>query len=210
MAELPVAETEGMVRDAARRAGAEPGLNLEQRRSRFLRRLAPHLGPVQLEHITVHCEHVARTASRLAVLMRLVPEQGERVRLVGLLHDIGKTLTPERILARAGPLSADERALLAHHAEQGATLCALMGAPAEITLAIGSHHAHPDQGPPMASRIVRVADALVVMTTGRAYSAPRTYTAALAELRRGRGTQFDPDVVVAAHILGASVMALAA
>jgi putative two-component system response regulator len=199
-----------MVRSAAARVGGEPGLNLEQRRSRFLRKVAPSLGPAQLEHITLHCEHVARTAARLAALMRVAPEQAERVRLVGLLHDIGKSLAPEHLLARPGPLTDRERALLAHHAEQGATLCALMGAPSEITLAIGSHHALPEQGPPIASRIVRVADALVVMTSGRAYSAPRTFTAALAELRRGRGTQFDPDVVVAAHILGASVMALAA
>ena len=62
----------------------------------------------------------------------------------------------------------------------------------------------------MGARIIRVADALSVMTTGRCYSAARTYAQALVELRSGRGTEFDPDAVVAAHILGASVMALAA
>ena len=208
----PAGQTEGLVWDAARRVAAIPGLNLERRRSRLLRTLLPHLGPAQLEHITLHCEHVARTAARLAGLMRLAAAQAERVRLIGLMHDIGKALAPDRLLGRAGPLTEDERGWLARHAAHGAGLCEVLGAPADVVESVAAHHERFDGPacPPLGARIVHVADAMVVMTTGRAYSAPRTFSAALAELRRGRGAAFDPDVVVAAHIHGASVMALAA
>ncbi len=208
----PAVETEGLVWDAARRVAAIPGLNLERRRSRLLRQLLPFLGPAQLEHITLHCEYVARTASRLAGLMRIPAAEVERTRLTGLLHDIGKAMAPDRLLARAGPLTDAERQTVSRHASQGARLCELLGAPTPIVDAVTHHHGRFDADvcPPLVARIVQVADALVVMTTGRSYSAARSFAEALAELRRGRGRAFDPDAVVAAHIHGASIMALAA
>lgn len=202
----------GEILDIARRVGAIPDLTTEARRARFLRAVVPLLGPAQIEHITLHCEHVARTAARLAGLMRALPWEAERARLVGLLHDLGKVLIPNELLGRAGPLSEDERGRLSRHAAEGALLCECLGAPEEVVRAVALHHSRFDEAPdaPRAAHIVGVADALVVMTTGRAYSAARTYTQALAELRRQRAGQFEPGVVVAAHILGASAMALAA
>jgi putative nucleotidyltransferase with HDIG domain len=202
----------GEILDIARRVGAIPGLTTEAKRARFLRAVAPVLGPAQIEHITLHCEHVARTAARLAGLMRALPWEVERARLVGLLHDLGKALIPDELLARSGPLNGEERARLSRHAAEGARLCECLGVPDDIARAVAMHHARFDEAPdaPRAAHIVSVADALVVMTTGRAYSVARTYSQALAELRRQRCGQFEPGVVVAAHILGASTMALAA
>jgi len=200
--------TEELVWDAARRAAPIPGL--ERRRSRLLRTLLPDLGPAQLEHIALHCEHVSRTASRIACLMRIPPIQVEQVRLAALMHDIGKALTPEPLLSRAGPLSRDEQEMLARHAMDGARLCRLLGAPEAIASAVEHHHTRHDESPGLPARIIAVADALVVMTTGRAYTGARPVADALAELRGGRGTLFDPNVVIAAHIHGASLMALAA
>lgn len=202
----------GEILDIARRVGAIPDLTTEARRARFLRAATPLLGPAQIEHITLHCEHVARTAARLAGLMRALPWEVERARLVGLLHDLGKALIPDEMLGRPGPLSEGERRRLSRHADEGALLCECLGAPEEVVRAVALHHCRFDEAPdaPRAAYIVGVADALVVMTTGRAYSAARTYSQALAELRRQRGGQFEPGVVVAAHILGASTMALAA
>ena len=200
---------EGLVHGAARRAGSIPSLTLAQRRSRFLRALAPHMGAWQLEHLTIHCEQVGRAAGRIAALMRLPAHEVEQVRMAGLLHDIGKALVPDAVLGREGPLNVEERRILDRHDEDGAVVCGLLGAPPAIVEAVRFHHRRAVESP-VAARIIRVADALSVMTTGRCYSAARTYTQALAELRDGRGGDFDPDAVVAAHILGASVMALAA
>jgi putative nucleotidyltransferase with HDIG domain len=202
---------------AAARIASIPGLGLEQRRRRLLRYLGPTLGAAQLEHIVVHCEHVGRTAARLAHLMRLPPLQVERTRLAGLLHDLGKIRVPEAVLGKPGPLSTQERAGLDRHAADGAQLCRVLGAPSEISDAVLQHHRDADGSdnpslppPPLGARILRVADALAVMTTGRAYSSARTFTQALSELRSGKGRAFDEGAVVAAHILGASIMSLAA
>lgn len=206
---------EEFVWDAARRVGAIPGLGLPQRRSRLLRILSPHMGPAQFEHLAMHSEQVGRTAGRLAGLMRVPSAEAERIRIAGLLHDLGKALVPDHVLGRDGPLDPEERRLISRHDHDGAELCAILGAPRDIVECVRAHHRRADGAddagpPPLGARIIRVADALSVMTTGRTYSAARTYAQALSELRSARGTLFDPDAVVAAHILGASVMALAA
>jgi putative nucleotidyltransferase with HDIG domain len=202
---------------AAARIGSMPELSLERRRARLLRALAPHLGPAQLEHVTLHCEHAASAARRLAQLMRVPPQEVEGIRLGALLHDLGKAIVPERLLSRAGPLNPEERTIVSRHAADSAHIARLLGASPRIVEDVRRHHDRfdgadaPDgSAPPLGARVIRVADAMVVMTAGRPYSAARTYTEAFAELRRGRGTVFDPDAVVAAHVLGASVMALAA
>jgi putative nucleotidyltransferase with HDIG domain len=197
--------------DTARRIGALPGLNIEQRRQRFLRGLRETLGPVQFQHLTAHCEEVSRTAVRLAHLMGLPPEQVEVIRQAGLLHDLGKALIPDDLLAKPGPLSPAEREALGHHADQGARLCEALGARAGVVDAVRHHHTRHDAGDaPITAAVVCVADALAAMTSDRPYSAARSYSEALAELRQGRGTQFEPHAVVAAHILGAGAMARAA
>lgn len=95
------------------------------------------------------------------------------------------------------------------HAAIGAELCEAMGIDAAIARTVRHHHTRFDaaQPAPAAARIIAVADAMVTMTSSRPYSAARSYTDALTELRRCRGTMFDPKAVVAAHILGASSMA---
>lgn len=197
--------------EAARVAGAAQGLTLEQRRLRFLRHVRESLGPTQFQHVTAHCEHVARTAVQLAYLMGLDHEQVETIRAAALLHDLGKALVDDAVLAKPGPLSASERDAIDRHAEDGARLCDLLHAPEEVIQAVRHHHTRHDSGDvPLPARIVSVADALVTMTSDRPYSAARRFSEALTELRLGRGTQFDPGAVVAAHILGAGAMARAA
>lgn len=190
---------------------SDDDLGAAERRMRLLRKIIFRLGPIQAEHVTGHCEQVGRTAARLAQLMNLPSEAAEDARLAGLLHDIGKAAYPEELLAKRQGLSPDERALLARHAGESAAIAAALGIDEAICRAVARHHDRFDTGAPdQTARIVCVADALVTMTTARAYSPARTMTEALTELRRGRGTLFDPAAVVAAHLFGASAMSLAA
>ena len=198
---------------AARRIAEDQGILPHiQRRHRLLRQFASRLGKVQLEHIAVHCEQVARTAARLATLMRLEPDTIEHVRLAALLHDIGKLAFPEDLLAKRQGLSPRERAILSRHPRIGAAIARELGVPREVEAGVAHHHDRYDSStvPPLPARLVCIADARTTMTSSRAYSTARTFADALAELRRGRGALFDPDGVVAAHLLGAGAMALAA
>ncbi len=182
----------------------------EPRRERLLKDLT--LGPEQRQQLTRHSEEVSDAAVKLAQLLRVGPEACERVRLAGLFHDIGKIAVPDDLLAKPGPLSPEERRVLDRHSIEGAWLCDALGIDPEVGRIVRHHHTRFDalEIAPDAARVVAVADAMVTMTSARPYSAARTFEYALAELRRCRGTVFDPRVVVAAHILGASSMKAAA
>lgn len=204
---------------AAREIGSCAGLTPEARRQRLIGRLAAagELGPTQREHLTSHCERVGLLAARLASWMGERRREVEGARLSGLMHDIGKAAVPEDILAKPSSLSAAERAVLDRHTDEGAALGDRLGLDADISRSILHHHTRFDAGDgpcaevPLAALIVGVADAFVAMTTDRPYRAACTTTAALAELRRHRGRQFDPVVVDAAvSMLGAGAVRVAA
>jgi len=155
-------------------------------------------------------EHLCEVG-RLAVLigrrLGMNPEQLDEVRRAAELHDIGKVAIPDAILNKPGPLTEEEWAFVRRH-----TLVAeriMMAAPAMIPVAalVRSSHERWDGGGypdgrageaiPLGARIVSVCDAFNAMTTERAYARARTPEEAMAELRRGAGTQFDPRVVEA-------------
>lgn len=193
-------------------ASADSAQTAEVRRGEFLSRLTRLLGPVQHEHLTSHSEEVASMAFSLAQLMRFAPAEADTVRSAALLHDLGKAVIPDDLLAKPGALSPTQRLVLNRHSEIGARFADALGLEPAMGRIIRHHHTRfdsPDAAPD-AARIVAVADAMVTMTSTRPYSTARTFADALTELRRCRGSMFDPKVVIAAHILGASTMAAAA
>ena len=123
------------------------------------------------------------------------------------MHDIGKAAIPDTILEKPGPLDPQEWAFVRRHTEIGERI--LAAAPALIRIApiVRSTHerldgnGYPDglagEEIPLPARIVSVADAFDAMVTERPYRRALSPGAALAELRRCAGTQFDPDVVEA-------------
>jgi hypothetical protein len=185
---LQTIRPEDVVAEAQRIAEAGDPADLPRRRMRLLRRFALRLGDAERERATAHCEGVARTAARLAQLMGRSSDEAEAARLVGLLHGLGALAAGGAEMAAliAGALGADDTVCRA--VSQVGALCA---------------------GPPLepAARIVTVAGRL---ESRRAGGHARTLTDALTDLRRGRGTLYDSDAVVAAHLLGASAMSLAA
>ncbi|MCC6660440.1 MAG: HD domain-containing protein [Phycisphaerales bacterium] len=192
--------------------GARTDLAPPDRARELLRRRWGFLGASQRAHLTEHCELVSDAAAGLARAMGQVPAAINAARVAGLLHDLGKIVIPDELLARPGVLSAAERRIMERHAEEGAAIAGLLGADREVVDAIRLHHARFDQSPglPGAARVLAVADALVTMTTDRPYQEARTLHGALAELMRMRGTTLDPDAVAAAFRLGRTRIALAA
>jgi ribonuclease P protein subunit RPR2 len=123
-----------------------------------------------------------------------------------LLHDVGKIGIPDVILLKPGRLTGSERRRMEEHAELGERLLAhvpLLNQ--EGARVIRSHHerwdgnGYPDrlseESIPLAARIFALVDSLDAMTDERPYRAPVSWEAAAEEIRRCRGSHFDPDVV---------------
>ncbi|MBI1886659.1 MAG: HD domain-containing protein [Chloroflexi bacterium] len=154
-----------------------------------------------------HAERVVQISLAIAEKMGLQPDSRtwEELRLGALFHDIGQVAVPEKVLRQSGKLSEEDWYLIKQHPSLGYDLLAdaksLRGA-AEIVL---SHHerfngeGYPrslsGERIPLGARIFAVADAFDAMTSDLAYRRAMPKEAAVEEIRRCRGSQFDPQVV---------------
>jgi len=151
-----------------------------------------------------HSQTVAQLAELGARALGLPPEHVERVRIAGILHDVGKIGIPDSILLKPGPLTDGEWVEMRRHPEIATRL--LAGTEFDdLRLWIAAHHERPDgrgypagvthDEIPVEASILAVADAYEAMTADRVYRPAIGHEAARAELERGAGTQFDERVV---------------
>jgi diguanylate cyclase (GGDEF)-like protein/putative nucleotidyltransferase with HDIG domain len=153
-----------------------------------------------------HSQTVGRYAERIAHELGWSAERVERVRVAGVLHDIGKLGVSDAILHKPGALAPEEWEEIKLHPELGARIIdhANMRDVAGWVLA---HHERLDgrgypqglsgEDIPFEARILSVADAYEAMTADRPYRRALPHETAQAELRKHTGTQFDPTVVEA-------------
>jgi putative nucleotidyltransferase with HDIG domain len=154
-----------------------------------------------------HSRSVGMWCWRVAKRMDLSRSESYIVTRSGLLHDIGKTLTPLEILIAARKLTEDEWEIMRRHAAEGEQIVRQSAELHPFAPAVRSHHerfdgrGYPDgleRGSiPFSARVVAVADAFNAMIARRPYRAPLPPTYAIEELKRNSGTQFDPAVVEA-------------
>jgi diguanylate cyclase (GGDEF)-like protein/putative nucleotidyltransferase with HDIG domain len=153
---------------------------------------------------SAHSETVGRYAEMIAAELGLDEEHVERVKLAGVLHDIGKVGVPDDVLQKAGPLDDGEWEEIHKHCDLGARLLSGAGLD-DIAGWVLCHHERPDgtgypaglsgaEIPPEA-RILAVADAYEAMVADRVYRLGIGTANAREELENGAGTQFDPLVV---------------
>ncbi|MER8085910.1 HD-GYP domain-containing protein [Streptomyces sp. NPDC094048] len=152
-----------------------------------------------------HSERVGQASVLIA--RELGMEQGrlEVLRFAGILHDVGKLGVPTRVLRKDGPLTPEERRVIELHPEYGHEIVRGIGFLGEARDAILHHHERLDgsgypyglsgRAIPEFARVVAVADAFDAMTSTRSYRRGRPVPAALDELKRCSGTQFDPQMV---------------
>jgi diguanylate cyclase (GGDEF)-like protein len=153
-----------------------------------------------------HCQTVSELCALVATELDLGSERIARVRLAGLLHDVGKIGVPDAILNKPGRLTDDEFAQMQRHATLGGEIVAAADL-AEESHWIRHHHerydgaGYPDclEGTniPLESRIILACDAYEAMTSNRPYRKAPGHAFAIAELQLHAGTQFDPGVVEA-------------
>jgi diguanylate cyclase (GGDEF)-like protein/putative nucleotidyltransferase with HDIG domain len=153
-----------------------------------------------------HCHRVGRFAELAARELGLPADAVERVRLAGILHDVGRVGIPDALVRKAGPLTEHEWELVRTHPEIGARMVETTDFD-DIRVWILFHHERPDgrgypeghawEEVPLEARVLGVADAYEAMTGERPYRDPLTPDEAAHELRREAGRQFDARVVEA-------------
>lgn len=152
-----------------------------------------------------HSQQVATLSGQLARALGMSPEEAQKVALAGMLHDIGKVAIPDAILLKPGPLTEEEWKQMRRHSIVGADVIDHIPSLRPLVPVIRTHHERWDGGGypdhlrgeqiPLAARLIAVVDAYTVMLTDRPYQQAIPPEAALAELQRCAGTQFDPHVV---------------
>ena len=152
-----------------------------------------------------HSERVADYSIRLGLALGMDARSLERLEYSALLHDLGKIALPSEILGKPSPLSHEETQAVRNHPARGASMVAKIPPLRDLASNVGKHHewygggGYPtgDSGAqiPGPALILAVADCYDAMTTTRAYRPALSHEMAIAELKAGSGTQFDPAIV---------------
>jgi diguanylate cyclase (GGDEF)-like protein len=153
-----------------------------------------------------HCETVSELCGLIAQELGMGARQIGRLRLAGLLHDVGKIGITDTILQKPGLLTDDEFTIMKTHTRLGHAIVTAAECPTEAEWILHHHErmdgaGYPDglagDQIPLESRIILVADAFEAITADRPYRMHRSADAAMVELERNAGTQFDRDCVAA-------------
>lgn len=151
-----------------------------------------------------HSEEVTEYSLVIARAMNLSEDMLRTIQLAGILHDVGKIGVPDSILRKPGKLTDEEFEEMKQHPVFGALIVGALPGMEHVVLGVRHHHerydgrGYPDalagENIPLIGRIMAVADAFSAMTTTRPYRKGLSERQALAEIQRGLGTQFDPQI----------------
>ena len=151
-----------------------------------------------------HSERVAIYSRMLAYRMGLSDEDQEKAYYMGLLHDIGKIGIPNEIINKTTKLTDEEFELMQSHPLLGYNILKDIHSMPELAQGARWHHefyngnGYPEGIPgselPVLVRIISVADSYDAMTSNRSYRKYLPQETARAEIEKGIGIQFDPDI----------------
>ena len=156
------------------------------------------------EETELHALRLQTLCDQMCEKMNLPESLKSELRLLAVLHDIGKVAIPQTILTKASELSLDEWRLIKQHPEIGYRIAQSSPDLAFIAKGILTHHERWDgtgyprglkgEDIPLSSRILAIVDAYDVMVSGRAYKEKMSNEDAIEEIKRTSGTQFDPNL----------------
>jgi putative two-component system response regulator len=154
-----------------------------------------------------HSQRVADISVAIAAELGMTKPEIEKIRLAGLIHDIGKIGVREAVLNKPGKINYEEYQHILSHSDIGEHILTPIVEDEVILKAVRHHHerydgtGYPDglsgEEIPLAARILAVADSYDAIISGRPYRQPESIPAACVEIKRHKGTQFDPGVVEA-------------
>jgi putative nucleotidyltransferase with HDIG domain len=153
--------------------------------------------------------HSIRVTEHVRTILGAMPQisrvTADAIIAAAHVHDLGKVGSRDGSLKKPGELSDEERQEIEQHAPIGAEIVSRLEAYKLSIDTIRHHHerwdgtGYPDglegERIPLGARIIAVADAFDAMTSDRVYRAALPVDVAFAELAKGRGTQFDPQIV---------------
>lgn len=152
-----------------------------------------------------HSENVTRYSVAIASEMALPPGKVRAIKLAAMVHDVGYAAISPSIFKVTEPLSTIERALIKTHPVLAGEMMKKIPRLADVATIILHHHERfggsgyagglKGEEIPLGSRILSVADAFDAMTSKKAYREAFPAAEAVIELRRGSGSQFDPEIV---------------
>lgn len=152
-----------------------------------------------------HSMRVTTISEVIACFIGFDDKQVEKIRMAGILHDIGKIAVPEVILNKEGKLTDEEFEMVKAHSARGEKIIEPFVRDGEIRAIVRHHHerfsgdGYPDgikgEAIPLGARIMAVADAYDAMTSDRPYRRAMTPEKAREELLTNSGSQFDPNIV---------------
>lgn len=151
-----------------------------------------------------HSFRVSKYSVMIAKRMGVSADRLENLRQVALLHDIGKIGIPDSVLNKPSRLTDEEYALMKTHVERGGEILKNFTMIDNVAEGALYHHERYDgrgyprglkgEEIPLNARIIGIADAFDAMTANRVYRNKLDMSIVIDELKRGRGTQFDPEI----------------
>lgn len=152
-----------------------------------------------------HAERVSDFSTRLAKAIQLSDSEIEKIRILGLFHDIGKVTVEEGIMNKDGILTSEEFDIIKRHPEMGYRILNAVAEYSAIADDVLYHHERWDGSGyprglakdeiPIQSRIIAIIDAYDAMVGERSYKKTKSKKEAIEELLKNAGTQFDPELV---------------
>ena len=154
-----------------------------------------------------HSQRVARHAYMVAKALKLPKHTAEKIRLAGVIHDIGKLRTPREVITKPGKLTDAEFQIIKRHPFDGAEMVKILG-DAELTDMVLHHHerldgsGYPDRLPrdeiSIGARVLAVADTFDALSSLRPYREAQKHKVALDILEKEAADgRLDPIVVEA-------------
>jgi diguanylate cyclase (GGDEF)-like protein/PAS domain S-box-containing protein len=158
------------------------------------------------DHYTgFHVEKTVTYATQIAKAMKLCDEEVSVIRQAAMLHDLGKIGVSEKILLKRSRLTKSEFQEIKKHPNIGADIIRPIQLLHAIVPLILYHHERWDgkgyptglkrDEIPIGARVIAVADVYQALTSDRPYRKALTKLKAMEIIRRGSGTQFDPNIV---------------
>ena len=157
------------------------------------------------ERTSQHSFRVSHYSVMMAKALGFSDEECESIRKAALMHDIGKIGIPDSILNKPSRLTDEEYAVMKSHTTRGAEILKDFTLLDHVVEGAEFHHERYDgkgypyglagDKIPLYARIIGVADTFDAMTANRVYRKQMDFGYVLEEMRKGRGTQFDPQIV---------------